>query len=190
MNVILDMDGVMVDFMGALHKALNLPYSEAAHPYPKRTYEMLAMVAERAGIPEAEVYKICDGREFWASMEWTKEGKELVALVRKNIGDRNIFICTSPMPRGDAWAGKVDWVQREVPWLSRSLVISSAPKHLLAKKDVILIDDKDKNVREFAQHGGIGFLVPRPWNSAESVMGRNWLSVLDGLLCHEPEVMR
>tara|TARA_B100000700_G_C14367978_1_gene544625 strand:+ start:90 stop:317 length:228 start_codon:yes stop_codon:yes gene_type:complete len=38
-------------------------------------------------------------------------------------------------------------------------------KHLLAKPDVVLIDDSDEKCRKFIEAGGHAILLPQPWNA-------------------------
>jgi len=57
------------------------------------------------------------------------------------------------------------WVKEHLSRYYKQLIITMAPKHLLAKPDTLLIDDKDENVEGFWDAGGKAILVPRPWNS-------------------------
>ena len=45
-------------------------------------------------------------------------------------------------------------------------------KYLLAKPDVVLIDDQHKNIDLFREHGGQAILFPQPWNENYAITDR------------------
>ena len=69
------------------------------------------------------------------------------------------------MPNPGSATGKVLWIEKHLPRYKKRLIITAAPKHLFAKPDTLLIDDKTDNVDEFIEASGYGLLVPRPWNA-------------------------
>ena len=178
--VYLDMDGVLVEFIGGLHKRMGLPYD--TYPYKYGEFEMLEEIAKAKGVGMPELYKQTDDRQFWRDLVWTSYAQDILKLVSEATVPENTFILTSPMARGDAWAGKVDWVLSMMPEFKRRLIICAAPKHLLAKPNTLLIDDKDQNVDDFIAHGGAAFLVPRPWNSAHADHPHFWKERLKTML--------
>jgi hypothetical protein len=62
-------------------------------------------------------------------------------------------------------------MQRHLGRSFRDFLIGPS-KHLLAKPDVALIDDRHGNVRSFREHGGRAVLFPQPWNANHHVEDR------------------
>jgi 5'(3')-deoxyribonucleotidase len=165
MKVFLDMDGVLVDFMGGLHKSLRLPYSYEAYPYQKGKWIMLTGIRGFADIPATfEQCDECCSSIFWKNLEWMHDGHHILNTVAAKFGVKNIQLLTTPMPNIGSWTGKYRWVHRHLPDFVKRLIVTRAPKSLLAGPDTLLIDDKDENVEEFRAVGGQAILVPRPWN--------------------------
>ncbi len=179
MKVFLDMDGVLVDFVGGLHRALGMDYSHVAYPYPRAKYEMFGEVCSRSGgnISMDQLLATCDPAEFWANLQWNTTGREIASAISSVVPWDDVVICTKPMPRPEAWAGKIQWLNKHLPQ-AKNITIMSAPKHLFAKPGHILIDDKDSNVESFREHGGSGFLIPQPWNSAHEKFLDNYVPKL------------
>lgn len=150
----LDLDGVLVDFTKgvlAFHKREDFPYKSLDWDFDKK----LGLTPEQfwGGL----------GYDFWVGLDWTLEGKEILKLVESKFGD-SIAIITSPPKTGGAVEGKMGWVKREIPKYARKTFVG-ARKELLASPRKILIDDREENILAFRQAGGLGILVPRPWNS-------------------------
>ncbi len=165
MKIFLDMDGVLVDFVSGLHKRMVMEYDEQAYPYKLGEYEMLGFVADKKGIKLNHVFEVTSRPLFWTGLEWEPNGRAILEAAYKSVGQDNVYLLSAPMARDGVWSGKVRWVQANIPELLPRMIISSAPKHLLANGDSLLIDDKDKNIDGFRLAGGRGVLVPRPWNS-------------------------
>ena len=70
------------------------------------------------------------------------------------------------MPHIESPTGKWAWIRDNLPIYLKRTIITQAPKHLLARPDTLLIDDKDENVDGFREAGGKALLIPRPWNRA------------------------
>lgn len=99
-----------------------------------------------ASVPESEIFP------------WILDGCENL------VGRANIYIATSPMMAPESLAGKLEWIHAHFPlWTHRQYVITPH-KYLLARQDALLIDDNSDNIRAFVRNGGVGLLVPRPWN--------------------------
>lgn len=156
-----DMDGVLVDFVGGINKALRI----TPHPYmnksPWNWYR-------EHGFTDDQVNAVCT-EDFWANLEWTKDGK--VIYSRLVDTDLPIHFLSAPMKDVDASTkGKKRWLRRylkghpsRIYWLSP--VVTGRPKEYFAIPDALLIDDKDDNVDGFRAAGGQAILIARPWNS-------------------------
>lgn len=154
-TVFLDLDGCLVDFRRGVHKAFDIPYDYATLSNKWLFWE------DWNDVTFDEVDSICT-IDFWAGLRWTHDGKEILKLVEEKFD--NIYLLTTPMSNLQSATGKMLWVQRHLPKYIKRIIITQAPKSLLARPDTLLIDDKNKNVEEFYKVGGEAILLPRPWN--------------------------
>lgn len=103
-------------------------------------------------------------REHWANAPKSELFDLILERSEALVGRKNVFLLTSPTRCPDSAAGKVEWIYANLPsWMHRQTMIG-APKHIAAKSGSILIDDADHNIDTFCDSGGMGVLVPRPWN--------------------------
>lgn len=166
-TVFLDMDGVLVNFVGGLHKSLGVPYSYEDYPYEKGEWNMLTDIKINSftGIPATfEQCNDCCTTNFWKHLEWMPDGMYIIHKILCKFHRNQIYLLTTPMPNLESASGKMMWVSDNLPLHLKHTIITQAPKHLLARPDTLLIDDKDQNIDEFREAGGQGILVPRPWN--------------------------
>ena len=152
MKIYLDMDGVMVDFFTGVNEIFNIPK-------PPHKYNWF----EDYNVSREQLNVVC-GARFFSNLDWMSDGREIEEAVRCTFGSENVYLVTLPMPNSESWMGKVEWVNKHLSLYHKQLIISTAPKSLLAGPDTLLIDDKDQNIEEFRAAGGQGILVPRPWN--------------------------
>jgi hypothetical protein len=93
------------------------------------------------------------GLDFWVNLEWKSDGKKLWDYIKKY----NPELLSSPSKQNESRVGKRQWVERELPGVH--LILRSAhKKQEFANPDSILIDDRDTNVEEWRNAGGIGIL--------------------------------
>ena len=93
------------------------------------------------------------GLDFWVNLEWKPDGKKLWYYIKKY----NPELLSSPSKQNESRVGKRQWVERELPGVH--LILRSAhKKQEFANPDSILIDDRDTNVEEWRNAGGIGIL--------------------------------
>jgi len=93
------------------------------------------------------------GLDFWVNLEWKPDGKKLWDYIKKY----NPELLSSPSKQNESRVGKRQWVERELPGVH--LILRSAhKKQEFANPDSILIDDRDTNVEEWRNAGGIGIL--------------------------------
>ena len=165
--VFLDMDGVLVNFLGGLHKSLNVPYSYENYPYEKGKWNMLTDIKGFDDIPATfnQCNDCCDTL-FWQHLDWMHDGREILRVIMGTVGLDKIYLLTTPMPNIESPTGKWVWVRDNLPIYLKRTIITQAPKSLLAKSNTLLIDDRDANVDDFREVGGKALLVPRSWNRA------------------------
>lgn len=158
LQIFLDMDGVIADFVGAIHKAHGREYC----------YSDLA-VRGQFEIPPiwgctAEEFWKPDSSEFWDSIEPMPDAGEIVSILSGLIDSSEIAVLTSPSDGSGCVPGKRAWIKRYFPQLQKNMIFTSA-KQFLAGPDKLLVDDRDKNVADFRKYGGQAILIPRHWNS-------------------------
>jgi 5'(3')-deoxyribonucleotidase len=159
MRVFLDMDGVLVNFNKGTFEAFGLNY-DYHHPALNEW-----CYYKYFGISFEKFNAVCD-INFWANLEWMHDGKQILDEIASRFG--NIYLLTTPMPHPGSGTGKILWIEKHLPRYAKRTIITQASKHILAGPDCLLIDDKDENVSEFVAAGGMGILVPRPWNELRS----------------------
>ena len=98
-----------------------------------------------------------DDEDFWADLPWMPEGKAIWDAVK----EYKPILLTSPMDQNGhrgSIKGKEKWIKRHLGLDINRRVIFSHDKYEYAKKggeSTVLIDDYDKNIRLFKEHGGI-----------------------------------
>jgi len=159
----LDMDGVLVDFIGGLHRALEIPFDYSNYPYEPGRWDILGDIASRAKVSLSYPNLLCS-THFWESLSWMADGKEILELVERRFGEENVYLLTTPMPNPQSWTGKYLWAEKHLPQYKKRIIITHLQKSMFASENRVLIDDKDQNVDEFMAAGGNTILVPRVWN--------------------------
>lgn len=162
MRVFLDMDGVLCDFIEGIHRALGLDYDINAYPYELGKWDNLSDIGG-LNLPFKVIDSLCTS-DFWADLTWHDDGHDILCLVLDRFDADEVCLLTSPMPNSGSATGKVRWIEKNLPAFKRQFIIAPVSKGLLAEPGRILIDDRDKNIREWREAGGIGVSVPRPWN--------------------------
>jgi len=158
-TVFLDVDGVLANFRKGIHEAFVKPYHYPTlskkwtfwDDWPDVMFEMVNAVCT---IP------------FWQNLEWMHDGGDILEIIRDKFNADQIYLLTTPMPNVESATGRWSWIREQLPEFYKRTIITQAPKHLLARPDTLLIDDKDENVDGFREAGGKALLIPRPWNRA------------------------
>ena len=157
MKILLDLDGVLIDFVQRALEQHGVKMKDL--DWPAGLYCLTKVL----GISDEEFWRMLDSHDYWSSLPWTEEGREIVALAEKAVGKKNVYLCTSPTLSPFSGSGKMAWIYRELKGYQRKFLIG-APKYLCADKETILIDDAEHNINKFVEHGGHAFLFPRHWN--------------------------
>lgn len=143
-KIYLDMDGVIVNFMSAVNnffKSINFKSWEAMG---KEKY--------------TEINKI--GEKWWSEMKWTSDGKRLWNYLE----DYNVTILSAtpvdPESRAISTEGKRNWLTKNIgsSYARNALIVIGIEKQNYADKNSILIDDSERNIRQWRSKGGIGIL--------------------------------
>jgi hypothetical protein len=159
MRIFLDVDGVLSDWTGTVHRAMGQPYSPYSWPYaygPDGWHWH-----NEIGWSFEAVSDLC-GYDLWAEALLTTDGRHILDNVRR-YGD--ITLLTTPMPNVMSASGKMAWIERNYTEFKRHVLIATEKKAVLAGvPDAILVDDGECNVRDWQAAGGRAVLVPRWWN--------------------------
>lgn len=156
-RVFLDMDGVLVDFIGGAARAHGIenPYDDHSNHGVYDIDTLIKMDRNKFWEPF--------GRKFWAKLDPTDECFGLVDILERKFGQKNICILSSPTANPESLSGKLDWLQKHLPQYARQFLFGTQ-KHFCAGRGALLIDDSESNVDKFELHSGRAILFPRPWN--------------------------
>lgn len=179
-RIFLDLDGVLVDYYAGVCRAFgHIPW-----PYCCRFGDWNFFMGHPLGLTNDDVAPHM-GREFYANLDPLPDWSELVTQCGLMVGEKNVFLLTSPWDTEGCHEGKAAWVKRHLPDYSRRLFIGS-PKEVCSRPGAVLVDDSEVNCAKFAAvtNPGRAVLIPRPWNRrhAESDEGSGAVRNLVGLL--------
>jgi 5'(3')-deoxyribonucleotidase len=161
-NILLDMDGVLSDF---LKSALRLLPKKNGSFYTAQDYAQdygkWWGSDKHYGYTVNDVFKLIEKKEnFWFDLDPFPWAKDLYKYL-SSIGD--VTIVTTPIEDPDCARQKLAWLKYHLGITSKDVIIGGK-KYLLAGNG-ILIDDWSNNVDKFKEAGGKAILVPSNWNS-------------------------
>lgn len=167
-QVLLDMDGVLVNFVKGALKAHNINISVNDF-YKGHEGEWNIVPIIQKYIPGFTDNKFWEpmNDEYWANLEPMEDFEEILSLLEERFDRSSITICTSPSENEGCIPGKRRWIKKYMPsHYHRTYAQNFGPKKwLMAHRRHILVDDHNKNCREFVDYGGHAASVPRLWNS-------------------------
>lgn len=159
MNIFVDIDGVLADFVGAalaLHKADN-PWNNGNNLGKYELPELIGMSANKFWEPT-------NTHEFWESLTPLPEGIAMLKFLEHDFPRDKIYLATSPTLSPHCSAGKHAWIAKHLPNYTRKSFIGASKEVFGMIPSSILIDDCETNIDKFIQVGGRGLLWPQPWN--------------------------
>lgn len=145
--IYLDMDGVCVDFFGGIKPLIGIPDD---------------WLPDRYDVPK--IYEILDslGHDFWVNL---KPYPYFVELYKMLIRYGHVIFCTSPSNNPGSSSGKHQWLQDVFDRKNfREFVICPTDKHILARGNAVLIDDREDAIDAWEATGAPAFLFPQFWN--------------------------
>lgn len=132
-----DMDSVLVDFDRGYQELTGMTTQQADANGVEAFWEPIAKA----------------GAAFWIKLKWMPDGKQLWNYIKKY----NPELLSAPSREESSRLGKRVWVKRELPGVK--LILRSADrKQEFANPNVILIDDREKNIKQWEAAGGVGIL--------------------------------
>jgi 5'(3')-deoxyribonucleotidase len=167
-NILLDMDGVLSDFLSGALDILNEEYNK---DYTVEDYVKYGKfsINEFYGISISEFWDTLSLEWFWEDLkpfEWTYKLYDGLC----QLGD--VTIVTSPSLDPNCAKEKLMWLRRCLGVKSTDVFIGSK-KYLMAGNG-ILIDDYYSNVDKFKSNGGKAVLVPSNWNTPNLTFDMVW----------------
>ena len=138
-----DMDGVLADFKTGAIKTTGMSINQWMN-IPSSKEKWAPIKAQK---------------NFWATLSWMPGGKRLWSYLSKfDPHILSAYVEESYDP--NCIPGKTEWLRRNAGISDKSKInlVRRKEKKLFAKRGepAILIDDYEKNIREFTQSGGIG----------------------------------
>ena len=135
-----DMDGVLSDFDKRF-----MEFSKGVAP---DQYEKKYGVEKFWELIDGEV-----GVPFWAGMDWMTDGKQYWDYIKKY----DPIILSAPSRNEESKYGKRIWKKRNMP-TNKMILVPAWKKQEYASPTSILIDDREKNIQQWEDAGGIGIL--------------------------------
>lgn len=151
----IDMDGVLVDLITGMNKSVRHGRKLIV---PMGTYDF----NEIFGCDVVKKMTLASAN-WWANLPRTSFASDLVELVLDRFEVSSIRILTKYISPSCA-AGKIVWMKYNYPKIAEQIVLVADDKSFACRGDDILIDDHDGNIDTWRACGGIGILVPAPWN--------------------------
>lgn len=168
LNLLLDVDGVLADFMSGALKELNRKFNRSVtiEEYAKwgqwGTYDYYGITVEQFwGAIE-------ENPSFWMNLEpypWTYDLYKHL----KSLGD--VTILTAPSNDPDCSKQKYAWLSYHLGIGAKDIMMGHK-KYLMAGHG-ILVDDYHKNVDAFVGAGGQAIKIPSNWNTPNL----NWTTI-------------
>jgi len=143
MRVLLDIDGVLADFIGGACKL-----------HGRSQGGLAPLLGMSAGAFYAPM-----GQSFWAGLTPLPWMRDVVTMLEGKFGVENICLLTAPILTPGCFDGKLEWINTHLPQYRRRYLVGPA-KHFCASESSLLIDDNTTNVLDFTKAGGKGFLFP------------------------------
>ena len=145
-KIYFDMDGVLADFDAFVRESLNMEYSPEKKCWLPSDDEMWARAKEVS--------------HFYYQLPLMKGAKEMFDLIFQKYGSQCEILTGIPKPKRGLVTAKEDKIQWVRKWLSSEIVVNVVYKEqkpqFCTGKDCILIDDTERNVKEWQSSGGTG----------------------------------
>jgi 5'(3')-deoxyribonucleotidase len=152
-NILIDLDGVTADLVGAIckHFGKQIPTEHIQHPYD------LAKLLDIN--PVLVIGFLKNNESLWASLNPYPHAKQMVDHCSM-FG--HVYFCTYAKDES-ALTGKLRWVRKHFPRYEDKIIFAQ-DKQVMAHNQAILIDDCEANVEAFVASDGHAITFPRPWN--------------------------
>jgi 5'(3')-deoxyribonucleotidase len=167
MRILLDLDEVLVDFVGGACRALNVNQEEIERLTTNSEWGSLILaISDLKGFRLTEEFFWAviheEGEAFWAELQPLPWASYVLNLVKCLTDDWHII--SSPSRDPVSYGGKVKWLKN---YFGKDFDRFALTPHksIFAQEDVLLIDDREQNIIDFLVAGGDGIVFPRYHNS-------------------------
>src|SRR5258708_2072308 len=118
MKVWIDLDGVLVDFVGGAKKIHNKENVQL----PLGQWE----IAPYFGLSNNAFWKPI-GRDFWAELQFCSDAMEILGIIESTFGFENCCLLSAPNKDVDCASGKIQWIANNLPsyWHANKYCICS-----------------------------------------------------------------
>jgi len=144
-----DMDGVITDFNNRYKNYAGMMPAEYEKKFGKDKFWELA---DKEGVA------------FWVGMPWMEDGKEYWNYIK----DYDVELLSSPSRSETSRLGKRLWVRNNLPGIKLTLA-QAYNKRNYAAPNHILIDDRESNIEQWREKGGIGILHTSAANTIQQL---------------------
>lgn len=170
-TIYLDMDEVLVDFIGGYIKMMGLDYQQVMSHHKRGEWAIMDTLTRAMKLPKPmsveQFWAPIDGDcQFWEKLEPLPWCDRLWKEVHKLTQD--VHIISSPSHCDSSYTGKVRWLKRKFGRDFTRFMLTPH-KEILAKPNSILIDDRESNCNKFCKAGGRSVIFPRYCNGIGEV---------------------
>lgn len=159
MKLLLDLDGVCVNFVDAICSIHDMP-----NPYDNPVNLGQYDLCKIWGITVEEFLLPTNSVDWWKTLGPMYDLNAIIELILKYFKPENVCILSKPPTCAlCAMEGKWYWCDKHLPMFPNRLF--GNVKGFCAHKDAVLLDDADFKVDVFKMDGGRGVIFPRPWNT-------------------------
>jgi hypothetical protein len=175
LRILLDLDEVLGDFVGAACRLYGCTYEEilshwergdrnCVPPLSKTLTEKTGRLGEALPLSVVEFNRKVEeaGEAFWALILPLPWMSDLMEEVTASTPDW--WVVSNPLNWLGAYSGKARWLKGQFGSAFDRFHITRY-KEEFARPNTILVDDCDENVRKFREAGGEGIVFPRWHNS-------------------------
>jgi 5'(3')-deoxyribonucleotidase len=163
-QIFLDLDGVIIDYCGAVIKHFDLGVKES-DLLEYSSVEKIYM--EKTGDSRGKFWQRQD-EEFWLNLPlypWAKDMLEMLKPFKP-------VILTAPTLNNAGWRQR--WIMKHMPdYFQDKRYLIGPAKWSAAHAGALLIDDKPGNITSFNSRGGRALTFPQPWNMGQAALSRD-----------------
>jgi 5'(3')-deoxyribonucleotidase len=169
MKIFLDMDGVIVDFHLPALRMHGADLTSEYHYPDGFGWDIVGAtnyIRDRDNPRDPYALRVSE-KDFWKALgfQWWSSLKPYPwagLFIQELEKHGSVRLATSAVT-SECAAGKYAWVKKNLPQYLDKLHMGCC-KSDFAQGGALLIDDRDKNCKDFIEEGGEAILVPRPWN--------------------------